>query len=199
MKYIKHLNKKMKKIIIMGISGDVGSFSEQATAEYCKKNGIENYEIKHLMSIEDVLNSLKKKEIDLGIFPIENSTGGVVIESVYAMSRYIFKIKEILEIPVIHCLLTKPGTKKENIKNIASHDQALKQCKIYLKKKWNEANLHPTEDTSNAAKDLAGGKLPEDTAILAPESCAILYGLIVMEKGVQDLKFNFTNYLIVER
>lgn len=187
----------MKKII--GISGDIGSFSEQAALEYCKKNQIENYELKYLISVENVLSSLDEKEIEIGIFPIENSNGGIVIESVYAMSRHLFKIKELFEIPVIHCLLTRPGIKKEDVKTIASHDQALKQCKMYLKRMWAETHLQETDDTAKAAKELSEGKLPKDTAVLAPESCATLYGLIIMEKGVQDLKFNFTSFLAVEK
>lgn len=188
----------MKKIIV-GVSGDVGSFSEQASMEYCRKNNIPNYELKYLISVEKVLKSLNEEKIDIGIFPIENSNGGVVIESIFAMSRYIFKIKDIFEIPVIHCLLTKKGMKKEDIKTIASHDQALKQCKMYLKRQWSNANLKETSDTAGAARDLSEGKLTDETAILAPESCATLFGLMIMEKGVQDLKFNFTNFLAVEK
>lgn len=183
----------------IGISGEIGSFSEQAAKEYCRKNKIDNHEIKYLISVENVLTALDKQDINLGIFPIENSNGGIVIESVYAMSRHLFKIKELFEIPVIHCLLVKPETKKENIKNIASHDQALKQCKMYLRRQWPTAHLQEREDTAKAAKDLSEGKLSADTAVLAPENCAILYNLVVLEKGVQDLKFNFTNFIAAEK
>jgi len=188
----------MKKIII-GISGDVGSFSSQAADEYARKNSITDYKIVYLITVENVLKQLDCKKINLGIFPIENSNGGVVIESINAISKHIFKIKEIFEIPVVHCLLTKPGISKEDIRTIASHDQALKQCKTYLKKKWAETHLKETEDTAKTAKQLSAGELEENTAVLAPEACATLYGLIVMEKGIQDLKFNFTNFLAVEK
>jgi len=187
------------KSIKIGISGDVGSFSEQAAKEYIKNKKIENYKLKYLISVENVLENLNKQKIDIGIFPIENSNGGIVIESVYAMSRHIFKIKELFEIPVIHCLLAKKDVRKEDIKNIASHDQALKQCKMYLKRKWPEAHLHETDDTAKTAKNLSEKKLTEDTAVLAPEICADLYGLAIIEKSVQDLKFNFTSFLAVEK
>lgn len=188
----------MKKMKI-GVAGDVGSFSEQAANEYAVKNDLKDYQLKHLISVEKVLTELDKKEIDLGIFPIENSSGGIVIESINAISRHIFKIKNIFEIPVVHCLLTKPGIEKEDIKNIASHDQALRQCKTYLKRNWEGTDLQETKDTAKSARDLSEGILSEDTAVLAPESCATLYGLIVMEKGIQDLKFNFTNFLAVKK
>ena len=188
----------MKKIIV-GISGDVGSFSSQAAEEYTRKNDITDYEISYLITVENVLRQLDNNKIDIGIFPIENSNGGIVIESINAMSKHIFKIKKIFEIPVVQCLLTKPGISKEDIKTIASHDQALKQCKMYLKRKWTKTDLKETEDTAKAAKQLSKGELKNDTAVLAPETCATLYGLIVMEKGIQDLKFNFTNFLAVEK
>lgn len=184
---------------VIGVSGAVGSFSEQAAKEYCRAHKIENYKLEYLVSVENVLNALENKKIDMGIFPIENSNGGIVIESVYAMSRYIFQIQELFEIPVIHCLLAKPGMTKEDIKTIASHDQAIKQCKMYIKRNWTNANIEERDDTAKAAKDLSEGILSANTAVLAPESCATLYGLDILEKGVQDLKFNFTSFLAVTK
>lgn len=184
----------MEKIII-GVSGARGSFSEAAAKEYCRKNTIENYELEYLISVENVLSALDESKIDMGIFPIENSNGGIVIESVYAMSRHLFDIKELFEIPVIHCLLVMPGMKGEDIKTVASHDQALKQCKMFLRRRFPTAEIIERDDTAKAARDLAQGILAPDTAVLAPESCAELYGLAILEKGVQDLKFNFTSFL----
>ncbi|MDD3190115.1 MAG: prephenate dehydratase domain-containing protein [Candidatus Pacebacteria bacterium] len=184
---------------IIGVSGAIGSFSEQAAKEYCRNKKIEDYKLEYLISVENVLSALKKEKINLGIFPIENSNGGIVIESVYAMSRYIFNIQELFEIPVIHCLLVKPGIKKEDIKTIASHDQAIKQCKMYIKRSWPSAAIEQRDDTAKAAKDLSEGVLTDDTAVLAPESCAKLYNLEILEKGVQDLKFNFTSFLVVTK
>lgn len=184
---------------VIGVSGAIGSFSEQAAKEYCRKHDIDDYRLEYLISVENVLNALENRKIDMGVFPIENSNGGIVIESVYAMSRYIFNINELFEIPVIHCLLAKSGTAREDIKTIASHDQALKQCKMYIRRSWTNINIEERDDTAKAAKDLSEGILTPDTAVLAPESCAELYGLTVLEKGVQDLKFNFTSFLAVTK
>lgn len=184
---------------IIGVSGAVGSFSEAAAKEYCRKQDVKDCKIEYLVSVENVLNALENGKINLGIFPIENSNGGIVIESVYAMSRYIFNIRELFEIPVIHCLLVKPDTKKEIITTIASHDQALKQCKMYIRRNWANVGIEERDDTAKAAKDLSEGILPPTTAVIAPEGCAELYGLEILEKGVQDLKFNFTSFLAVTK
>ena len=84
-------------MIKIGISGAQGSFSEEATNCYCQKNNITGYELAYLVSVENVLSALNKKEVNLSIFPIENSNGGIVVESVYAMSRHTFEIKELAE------------------------------------------------------------------------------------------------------
>lgn len=188
----------MKEVII-GIAGEVGSFSEQAARKYCQKNQIENQELKYLVSVENVLSTLNKKEIDFGIFPIENSNGGIVVESVYAMSKYTFEIEEIFEIDVQHCLLAKPKMNISNIKKIASHPQALKQCRMYLKRKWGTVELQEYSDTASAAKDLGRGILSSDSAVIAPKICADLYELDVLEENIQDLKFNFTAFIAAKK
>lgn len=184
----------MPKIKI-GVSGSRGSFSEEAANYYCQRNKIKNYEIAYLIKVENVLNALAKKEIDKGIFPIENSNGGIVYEAVYAMSKYKFDIENIFEIDIKQNLLVLPGTKASDINKIVSHPQALKQCRMYLKRKWGEIELEEYSDTAEAAKDISNGKLPNTTAAIAPKICSELYSLELLEESIQDLKFNFTTFI----
>ena len=72
--------------------GARGSFSEQAGELFIKKHKISEGEILPLISAENVLSNLDKGLINKGIFPIENSNGGIVIEAVYAMAKYKFSI-----------------------------------------------------------------------------------------------------------
>lgn len=179
----------------IGVSGNVGSFSEEAAEYYARKNKIKEYRISYLISVENVLSGLKKGEIDKGVFPIENSNGGIVYEAVYAMAKHTFSIENMFEIDVRHCLLAKKGVEKTDIKSICSHQQALKQCRMYLKRKWGESELAEYSDTAEAAKHLGQGVLAPDTAVIAPARCAGLYGLDILEEGIQDLKFNFTTFI----
>lgn len=183
----------MNKII--GVSGSVGSFSEEAAQYYAEKNQIKDYTLDYLISVDQVLSALTEGKIQRGIFPIENSNGGIVIEAVQAMSQYIFKIENIFEIDVRHCLMVRLGINVGDIKTICSHPQALKQCRMYLKRKWGKTELEEYSDTAEAAKDLGAGKLPDGTAIIAPRACARLYNLELLEEGIQDLKFNFTSFI----
>lgn len=183
----------------IGVSGGPGSFSEAAGDYYCHQNKISDYELKDLISVENVLNALDGGQIDLGIFPIENSNGGIVYEAVYAMSRHLFSIQKMFEIDIRHCLIVSPGTKAEDITMIASHDQGLKQCKMYLKRCWPQAELKEWKDTADAVRAIKEGELPATAAAIASRKAAELYGMEILEEGVQDLKFNFTTFLAVTR
>lgn len=179
----------------IGISGNRGSFSEEAANYYCHKNKISNYQLSYLISVEKVLQSLDGREIDQGIFPIENSNGGIVYEAVHAMSRHVFEIGTIFEIDVRHCLLAKPGVNVSDISLIVSHPQGLKQCRMYLKRKWEDVELKEYADTAQAAADLHSGILSPQAGVIASRNCAELYGLDILEENIQDLKFNFTSFI----
>jgi len=186
----------MKKEIKIGISGNIGSFSEEAANYYCLKNNIKNYKLEYLISAEKTLKSLSDKKVDKAIFPIENSNGGIVVEAIYAISNYNFDIEKIFEIDVQHCLLVQKGTAFTDIKKIASHPQALKQCRMYIKQKLPSTELQDYSDTASAAKDLYNSVLTLDTAVIAPKICKKLYNLDMLEENIQDLKFNFTTFVV---
>lgn len=188
----------MSKLKI-GVAGGVGSFSEEAAIGYTQEHNIEDYEILHLISVENVLQQVTGGRVDLGIFPLENSNGGVVYEAVDAMSKYIFAIENYFEIDVRQCLMVYPGVNPGDVRAIASHDQALKQCRMYLRRKWPHVEMVEWEDTAKAAEDLSKGVLPKTTAVIAPKRSAEIYKLDLLEENIQDLKFNFTTFLAVKK
>ena len=184
----------------IGVSGVEGSFSEEAARTYAKKwLKKKPIKIEYLVSAENVLTAIEDGTVDLGIFPIENSNGGIVIEAVYAMAKHRFVVKKIFEIDVHQNLLVKKGINSGQIKTIASHDQALKQCRMYLKRLWPKVKWQEYPDTAKAAKDLASGVLPKTTAVIASRAAAALYKLTIFEESIQDLKFNYTSFVAATR
>ncbi|MDB5245280.1 MAG: pheA [Parcubacteria group bacterium] len=179
----------------IGIMGARGSFSEEAARKYMQKEGVEA-EIAFLISAENVLTALEAGEIDCGIFPIENSNGGIVIEAVYAMAKHRFQVEKMFEIDVHQNLLVAPGVNADQITVITSHDQALKQCRMYLKRKWPGVEIVEYADTAKAAEDVANGTLPKTTAAIASRVAAEIYGLDLLEESIQDLKFNYTSFVV---
>ena len=67
----------MSKKIIIGVSGNQGSFSEEAANYYCRKYEIVDYELNYLLNVGNVLTSLNNGDIDLGVFPVENSNASL--------------------------------------------------------------------------------------------------------------------------
>lgn len=180
----------------IGVMGAVGSFSEKAAEEYIKEHGVTDAAIVPLVSAEGVLRAIESGAIDKGIFPIENSNGGIVIEAVHAMAAHRFVIERMFELDVHHMLLVRHGMTSSHITTVCSHDQAIKQCRMYLKRVWPDADIVPYADTAKAAEDLSKGELPDTTAVIAPRRCAELYDLEILEESIQDLKFNYTTFVV---
>lgn len=188
------------KVVKIGVMGAKGSFSEEAGRTYAKKHAkLRKFEILYLITAENVLSELGKGAINIGIFPIENSNGGIVLEAVHAMAKHNFHIKKMFEIDVHHNLLVKNGATADSIKQIVSHDQAIKQCRMYLKRIWPKVKLGEYADTAKAAEDLASGKLPKTTAVIASRNAAQMYKLKILDESIQDLKFNYTVFIAASR
>lgn len=188
----------MKKEVKLAIAGIEGSFSEELALDYAKRKSF-NPKFIYAVSADQCFKEIINDKADLGIIALENSNGGVVYETIYAMAKYIFKIEEIIEMDVRQNLLVLPRTKREEIKKITSHQQALAQCKIYLRRIWPIALLEEYPDTALAAKDLKEGKFPAGTAVIASRRAAAKFDLEVLESNIQDLKFNFTSFLVVKK
>jgi prephenate dehydratase len=182
----------------IAICGIRGSFTEEAAQKFINEAELAGAELVFATTAEHTFQMVSDGEADYGVAPIENSNGGMVLETVHAMANYIFDIQRIFEIDVQQNLIVTPGTKREDIKQIVSHQQALAQCKFYLRRQWH-GEMHEYEDTALAAKDLSEGKLSHDTAIIASRRAAELYGLEILEPSIQDLKFNYTSFLAFTR
>lgn len=182
----------------IGISGDAGSFSEEAGLLYASKNKI-NPEWIYLIDMEGVLDAVEHGKIDMGIFPVVNLRGGLVRMAFDAMGRHPFTVIDELWLEVNQCLLAKQGVMKNAIKKIASHPQALAQSREYLQKEFNDAELIEWQDTAKAARDLADGKLRGDCAVIAPRRAGEIYGLNVMAANIQDARPNLTAFIFVKK
>lgn len=193
--------KSSDKETIISIQGGPGSFNEEAAHWYAKGHRLPHYSLSYDYTTGRVLASLVSKKADRGLFAIQNSTGGMVDESIYAMADHTFTIDDQFEIIVNHCLLVKPGMDLEGIISIMSHPQAIAQCRSTLELQYPDKNLVYGEgdliDQAMAVKALANGDLPDTTAILASQAAAELYDLDIVDRGLQDRAENYTTFLFV--
>ncbi len=188
----------MSETIQLGLSGLKGSFSEEAALIYAKMTG-KPCELSYLLDMEGVLKGIDDESVELGIFPVVNSVGGLVQTAFEAMGRHKFQMVDKLPFEVNQCLLALPGMKKEDVVQVSSHPQALSQCKNYLAREFPNAHLVEWSDTASAAHDLADGTLPKNAAVLASPQAAVAYGLEVLEESVHDQQPNLTTFIIVKR
>jgi len=182
--------------IKLGVSGDAGSFSEEAAMLYAKNKNL-NPNLEYLIDMEGVLKAIHEGDIDIGILPVVNLRGGLVRMAFDAMGKYQFKVQDELWMQVQQCLLTQKETDNANIARIVSHYQALAQCKDYLQKHYPQVELIEWQDTALAAKELSLNKLAANTAVIAPRRAAELYGLNVTANNIQDANPNLTAFIIV--
>lgn len=190
------------KYWVYGIQGGIGSFNEQAILHYLKDKN-QKYKIKYLYTTKRVLESLRDGDIDYGLFAISNSTGGLVEESMKALTQYQCNIVEDFEILIRHFLMIKRDADKSKIKTIMAHPQVLAQCKKTLEQKYSQYTLKSGTgdliDTAKAAEYLSLGKLPNTTAILGPVNLANRYSFEIIAEDLQDKKDNLTRFLLVKR
>ena len=189
--------------VTIGIQGGPGSFNEEAILYNLKRNNITKYEIVYLHTSENVLRALHEGSIDQGQFAIHNSVGGMVTESVQAMAKYKFAIVEEYAIKIAHALMIKKGTTFHHIDTIMTHPQVLAQCKETLFQKY--PNLKQTSgegeliDHALVAEGLSRGTIPSNIATMGSKVLAKLYDLHIVEDNLQDLKENYTSFLLVKR
>jgi prephenate dehydrogenase/prephenate dehydratase len=190
--------------LVVGIQGGRGSFNEEACRHYCGEKGIAPYRIEFLYTSLNVLAALYQGRVDRGVFAIQNARGGVVYETIEALSRYSCEILDYFDIVVSHCILHHPEVSFDRIDTLISHPQALAQCQHTLRERYPGLKLVSGEgnlvDQALCAECIAEGQLPRTTAVLASRVCADLYGLTIHDCDLQDLgKDNLTTFVWVQR
>lgn len=156
-------------------------------------------------TITGVFESLSS-ELPFGIIPQENSTNGSVIET-YNLLRCEFIgrdsfVRGETNLPINHSLVTRQNVKIEDIEHVLSHEQALGQCKAFLKEFLPRASLMPTDSTASAARALLnppseGFDPLKSAAICSTVVTSLFPGLEVLRTGIQDGESNMTRFYIV--
>ena len=128
------------------------------------------------------------------MLPIENSTAGIVNEIYDLLVEFENYIVAEQIIQIEHCLLAVPGTKISEIETVYSHPQSLMQSARYLNTHgWQQISM---QNNAYAAKKVADEKKISQAAI-ASELAGKIYGLEILDKGINDSSTNSTRFIIV--
>jgi len=179
--------------IMAACQGVEGAYSQQACDRLFSAPNI-----LYFTSFDAVFSAIRDGLCQYGVLPVENSTAGSVNMVYDLMMRYNFKIVRSVRIKIDHNLLVKTSVKKESIREIFSHEQALQQCAGYLKGLGRNVKITVVANTAEAAKMVAESDRG-DVAALASRSCCDLYGLQCLERSVQDRDNNYTRFICISR
>lgn len=179
----------------IGYLGPKGTFSQEAVEKYMANT---KYEACDYTSIPEIFIALKSGTLDEAVVPIENSLEGAVSATLDMLSGDDdLRIKGEITIEIKQNLMVKPGTNMKDIKYIVSHPQAIGQCRKYLVGNFSGVEIKPVDSTTLAAREIAMGS--GDGAAIASEMAARVYNLDVIERGVQDVDYNFTRFLVIAK
>ncbi len=182
---------ELKENFKVGYQGVPGSFSNQALN--CWFGDIEGINYPHF---EDVYQALEKGEIDYGVLPLENSSTGAINDNYDLLTQYGFYIVGEQSITIDQNLLGIKGATLEDIKDVYSHVQGLKQTSEFLNAHHIEG--HDYLNTAAAAKYISEAQDKHIGAIASSEA-AKLYNLDIIAKAIQNDQSNHTRFIIIAR
>jgi prephenate dehydratase len=175
---------------IIAFQGVPGAYSEEAVRQHFG----ESAKTLPCANFEGLFTSIEEGLANLALLPVENSLAGTVATSYELLTEHDMRIQAEVVLRVRHMLLAAPGTPITAIKRAKSHPQALAQCAGYLARRGIESIVH--FDTAGSARDLAAQ--PEaETAAIASALAAQLYGLAVLDAGIEDQPFNYTRFFAI--
>lgn len=182
----------MKKIAIQGIAG---SFHEDAARKYFGNEDIEVVECRSFQSVCELIDSDK---VDIAVMAIENSIAGSILQNYSLIRDYHLRVIGETYIHIQMNLMMLPDGKKEDIKTIYSHPIAIRQCVEYIEKYFPNAKIVENQDTAKSGKLLVDENL-KDAAAIGNLRTAEIYGLEVLDTGIETNKKNYTRFWILSK
>ena len=184
---VDELETKAARVVFQGAEG---AYSQAAMMKYFgdKVNSF------HVDTFREAMGAIDEGSADFAVLPIENSTAGIVNEIYDLLQEYENYIVGEQIIRIEHCLLGVPGATMEDIKTVYSHPQSLMQSAKFLENhSW---QLISMQNNAFAARKVAEEQ-DKSQAAIASEYAGQIYGLEVLQKGVNHSGTNSTRFIIV--
>lgn len=179
----------MRKI---AIQGEIGSFHD--VASHCYFKG-EDIELICCDTFEQVFEEIKKDSNVIALVAIENTIAGSLLHNYDLLRESGAQIIGEHKLRISHSLMCLPDEGWDDITEVNSHPVALMQCRDFLKK-HPEMKIVETDDTAGSAKNIKEKGLKGHAAICSKAAAAI-YGMKVLEEGIETNKHNFTRFLVL--
>jgi prephenate dehydratase len=180
-----------KKIAIQGVAG---AFHELAAQKFFGKN-IEAVECD---TFRELTSKLRVGEVDFAVMAIENTIAGTLLPNYSLVNEFELKVVGEVYLHIEMQLMALPGVHLSQIVYIHSHPIAIAQCREFLDTLPATVTVVEKNDTAESAQLIVQNKLV-DTAAIAGNLAAEMYGLHIIAKDIHTCKQNFTRFLVLSR
>lgn len=170
--------------------GPEGTFTQEAALKHFGHSA----ETLPMSAIDEVFREVEAGAARYGVVPVENSTEGVVTHTLDSFINSNLKVCGEVELRIHQNLLVSEVTKTDNITRIYSHAQSFAQCRKWLDSHYPKAERITVSSNSEAAKRIKG---EWNSAAIAGEASARLYGLKTLSEKIEDYPDNSTRFLII--
>ncbi len=179
----------MKKIAIQGIKG---SFHDIAAHQYFAG---EDVELLCCDTFEEIFQKMRDDYSRLGLMAIENTIAGSLLHNYELLRESGMTIIGEHKLHIEHSIMCLPEDDLSTITEVNSHPVALMQCRNYLSSHPN-IKVVEADDTAGSAEMISRKHLRGHAAI-CHAGAAPLYGMKLIEQGIEDNKHNYTRFLLV--
>ena len=170
--------------------GDEGAYSQLAMKKYFG----DDVDCIHVPTFRAAMSTISEGSADYAVLPIENSTAGIVSEIYDLLAEYENYIVGEQVIRIEHCLMGVKGAGISDIRTVFSHPQSLMQSARFLEKHdWKQISM---PNNAFAARKVSEEK-DKSQAAVASSLAAEIYGLDILERGINQEENNSTRFIIV--
>jgi len=164
--------------------GPAGTYSHRAASAVAD-------EVSFRESVTAIIEAVADGSFQRGVVPIENSIEGSVSETLDALAdRDVAVVSEIIT-PIRHGLLAQG----ESFETVASHSQALAQCRSYLETTYPDVAQEAVASTARGVE-----RAREDSTVAAighPANATNGTELQVLAEDIQDQDSNATRFFLL--
>ncbi|CDZ77035.1 P-protein [Legionella massiliensis] len=168
--------------------GPEGTFTQVAV----QKHFGESVNLVPELSITEVFKQVENSNVHYGVVPIENSTAGMVTNTLDNLINSNVQICGEITLRIHHHLARQAP--EQPLTKIYAHQQALAQCQHWLSVHYPKASLH--EVASNGVAAQLAVKDPNSAAICGDHAVEI-YNLCKSHENIEDFPNNTTRFIIL--
>ena len=145
-----------------------------------------------LPTVADIFTEVERKRIDYGLVPVESSMGGGVYDT---LDRFISSdLKIVNEVLLRICTNLLANCPLNRIECVYSKDNALVQCRNWLRVNLPNAKLVAVSSTAEAARIAAQ---EEGAAAVASALAAKTYNVNILVSSIEDSPNNYTRFFVM--